>query len=292
MSNRTLPALEAPEPSRAMQYDLSPGTLQRWDSGVRMAAQGDNIVSILGVIGEDFWSSAAVTPAFVQRRLAEIGQRDVVVQINSPGGDFFDGQAIYNLLRLHSGQVTVQILGIAASAASIIAMAGDRIEMSPASWMMIHNTWMIMAGDRHAFADAIALMEKFDAAAASLYAARSGAKVGDVSAMMDAETFLSGEEAIAKGFADAVMPDAKITTGGQDAQQSAVRRLEMVMQRAGLARGERRAMLKELFASKPGAAGEEGTPSAAGSAAEITAGLTRLADSVRELRGTMATLTP
>lgn len=290
MSTRPLPVLDAPAPSRAMQFDLSPGTLQRWDQGVRMESTGDNVVSIMGVIGEDFWS-ASVTPQMVQRRLAEIGQRDVVVQINSPGGDFFDGQAIYNLLRLHPGQVRVQILGIAASAASVVAMAGDQIEMLPASWLMIHNTWMIIAGDRHQFADAIVMLEKFDAVAASLYAARTGGKVGDIAAMMDAETFLSGEEAIKKGFADSLMADAKITTGGSDAKQSAVRRLEMVMQRAGIARGERRAMLKELFASMPRAAGEEGTPRAAEPPAELLAGINSLAASLKELRQATATLT-
>lgn len=288
MSKRTLPTLDAPAPGRPVQFDLSPATLQRWDSGVRMEA-GDNVVSILGVIGADFWSDS-VTPAMVKRRLEEIGQRDVVVHINSPGGDFFDGQAIYNLLRLHPGQVTVQILGVAASAASVIAMAGDRIEMSPASWMMIHNTWMVIAGDRHEFAARIADMERFDSVSASLYAARTGGKAADIAKMMDAETFLSGEEAIAKGFADATMTDAKITTGGADAQQSAMRRLELVMQRAGMPRGERRAMLKEIYPAKPSAGGQEGTPSAAEASAELSAGINSLADDLAGLRGLLANL--
>lgn len=288
MSKRTLPVLDAPAPSRAMQFDLSPQTLQRWDSGVRMESTGDNVVSILGVIGEDFWSSS-VTAAQIQHRLKAIGG-DVVVQINSPGGDFFEGQAIYNLLRLHPGQVTVQILGIAASAASIIAMAGDRIEMSAASWMMIHNTWMIAAGDRHEFAQCISIMEKFDAVSAQLYAERSGGKSADISAMMDAETFLDGAAAISKGFADAVMSDAKITTGQADAQQSAIRRLELVMQRAGMPRGERRAMLRELYPRTPSAAGTEGTPSAAENAADLSAGVKSLADSMTDLRRIMANI--
>lgn len=289
MSKRTLPTLDAPAPPRAMQFDFSPATLQRYESGIRMEETGDNVVSILGVIGSDFWSSS-ITPAMVQRRLAEIGQRDVVVQINSPGGDFFDGQAIYNLLRLHPHQVTVQVLGIAASAASVIAMAADRIEMSPASWMMIHNTWMIVAGDRHEFAEAITIMAKFDQVSAELYAARSGTKAAEITKMMDAETFLSGTEAIAKGFADATMSDAKIKREGESASQSAVKRLELIMQRAGLPRGERRAIVKELFAGMSSAAGAEGTPRAAEPPADVVAGFKSLQASLAELRSFTATL--
>lgn len=82
-----------------------------------------------------------VTAKRISAALRAIGEQDIVVNLNSPGGDMFEGLAIYNLLRAHSGKVTVNILGIAASAASIIAMAGDEIKMGRGAFLMIHNCW-------------------------------------------------------------------------------------------------------------------------------------------------------
>lgn len=93
-----------------------------------------------------------VTAKRISAALRAIGNNDVVVNINSPGGDMFEGLAIYNLLRSHSGKVTVNILGIAASAASIIAMAGDEVQMGRGAFLMIHNCWAVGVGNRHDFA--------------------------------------------------------------------------------------------------------------------------------------------
>lgn len=83
-----------------------------------------------------------------------MGGENVTVNINSPGGDMFEGLAIYNLLREYSGKVTVKVLGIAASAASIIAMAGDEIQIGRGAFLMIHNCWIVMIGNRHDLAKA------------------------------------------------------------------------------------------------------------------------------------------
>ena len=109
----------------------------------------------------------------------------MVVNINSPGGDFFEGVAIYNLLREHQGRVTVQVMGLAASAASVIAMAGDQILMGDGSFLMIHNAWAVAIGNRHDMADAAKLLEPFDTAMAKVYAARSGVTEAEAARMMD-----------------------------------------------------------------------------------------------------------
>ena len=104
--------------------------LIRWNSGVKAASEDDNTISILDPIGED-WYGNGVTSKRVSAALRAIGKTDVTVSINSPGGDYFEGLAIYNLLRDHPAKVTVKIVGIAASAASVIAMAADEVPDRP-----------------------------------------------------------------------------------------------------------------------------------------------------------------
>ncbi|MBN8956897.1 MAG: Clp protease ClpP, partial [Rhizobiales bacterium] len=141
----------------------APKALDRWRPSVQAkAADADNTISILDVIGEDFWTGEGVTVNRVTAALRSIGNRDVVVNINSPGGDFFEGLAIYNVLRDHPAKVTVKVLGIAASAASVIAMAGDEVLIARAGFMMIHNTWIIAMGDRNDLREVADWLEPFD----------------------------------------------------------------------------------------------------------------------------------
>lgn len=104
---------------------------------------------------------------------------DVTVNINSPGGDMFEGLAIYNLLREYQESYG-QVLGIAASAASVIAMAGDDIQIGRGAFLMIHNCWVVAMGNRHDFAELSASLEPFDNAMADIYAARSGLDMATV----------------------------------------------------------------------------------------------------------------
>src|SRR5690606_15536984 len=131
-------------PDRRVSAFTTDGALSRWNPGVRAAAEdSETSITIYDVIGEDYWTGGGVTVSRIDGALRKIGNRDVTVFINSPGGDVFEGIAIYNRLREPPANVTVKIMGLAASAASIIAMAGDRIEIGTASFLMVHNAWVV-----------------------------------------------------------------------------------------------------------------------------------------------------
>lgn len=156
MSLRNLPEIRADHRLGAAQFDLRPDAIERWQPDVRAASEGDATISIYDAIGDN-WDGTGVTAKRIGAALRNIGARDVTVNVNSPGGDFFEGVAIYNLLREHQGKVTVRVMGLAASAASVIAMAGDEILMGDGSFLMIHNAWAVAIGNRHDMADAAAL---------------------------------------------------------------------------------------------------------------------------------------
>ncbi|RWX28948.1 Clp protease ClpP [Rhizobium leguminosarum] len=129
---------------------------------------------------------------------------DITLRINSPGGDVFDGIAIYNDLLAYDGKVKVEVVGLAASIASIIAMAGDEITIADNAMFMIHNAWTIGVGNRHDMADVAAVLTKIDDALARTYAARTTTGIRSIKQMMDDETWLSAKEAKEAGFATSV----------------------------------------------------------------------------------------
>lgn len=232
-----------------MRTALSPQALDRWAPGVRAAGDAANEIAIFDVIGVDFWTGDGVTAKRVAAQLKAIGDAAVTVNINSPGGDFFEGLAIYNLLREHPGDVSVNVLGMAASAASVIAMAGDTVRIARAGFLMIHNTWVIAAGDQHALREVADWLIPFDQASAELYAARSGQKVADVQAMLDRETWLKGEEAVAKGFADDLLASDAVDSVSVDAaarSTPAAHKLNEILAKAGVPRSERRQLIMAL----------------------------------------------
>ena len=145
--------------------------------------------------------------------LAQAGDGPITLRINSPGGDVFDGLAIYNALRARTSPVNVIVDGLAASAASFIAMAGTTVSMCEQSLLMVHNAWAIVVGDRNDMLDMAAVMEKIDSQLAAIYAGKSGKSVKDVGAMMDAETWFTSSEAKDAGLCDVIAvpakPDAK-----------------------------------------------------------------------------------
>jgi ATP-dependent protease ClpP protease subunit len=165
---------------------------------------------MLDPIGDVF--ADGVTAKRVAAALRSFGGADVTVMINSPGGDVFEGFAIYNLLREYPGRVSAQIIGLAASAASLIAMAGDEIQIARAGFLMVHNVSVVAIGNRHVLRGAAELLEPFDSALADVYAARSGNSKADVAELMDGETWFSGEQAIEQGFADALLPADEVDT--------------------------------------------------------------------------------
>jgi ATP-dependent protease ClpP protease subunit len=259
MSIRSLPKVAAPALRAGLGFDIEPSALSRFDSSIRAADEKDDAaatISILGPIGEDWWTGEGITARRVAAALRAIGDRDVVVHVNSPGGDYFEGLAIYNLLREHPRQVTVKVLGIAASAASVIAMAGDRVEVPRAGFLMIHNVWIVAIGDRNDLRDAADLLEPFDQVAADVYAARSGMDIKDIRKMMDRETWIGGQDAVDKGFADDLLPADKVEKNASGAQASSgvERRVERFLAKGGMPRAERLRVISELKAGTRDAA--------------------------------------
>jgi ATP-dependent protease ClpP protease subunit len=264
MSLLQLPEIRADHRLGAAQFDLRPDALERWQPDVRAANDGASSISIYDSIGDN-WEGTGVTATRVSAALRSIGaNQDVTVNVNSPGGDFFEGVAIYNLLRQHQAKVTVRVLGLAASAASVIAMAGDEILMGDGSFLMIHNAWAVAIGNRHDMADAADRLAPFDAAMATVYSKRAGISEADAAAMMDKETWINASQAVADGFAtgmidkDAVTHDASAHGGNR----KTLALIEASMAKAGHSRSVRRDAFKALF----------GTPSATGNPAMPSAG--------------------
>jgi ATP-dependent protease ClpP protease subunit len=229
------------------------------------------------VIGEDFWSGGGITAKKVASQLRAIGDRPVEIQINSPGGDMFEGIAIYNVLREHPQEITVKIMGMAASAASIIAMAGDNIQIGAASFIMIHNCWVLAIGNRHDMAETAEWLAPFDQAMVDLYAARSGQDPKDIAKWMDAETFMSGSQAIDRGFADALLAADAMTTDeeakAKDRQVNELRAMELQLVSAGLSRSEARARINKIKGTPGAAIDPAATPGAGGDDYSGLAGL-------------------
>ena len=246
------PALPMPA-NRTISAYTKPEVFEKWDheaAGIRAVAMGDAVITMFGPIGEDFWSDDGVTAKGVSAQLRAIGPRPVEVQINSPGGDMFEGIAIYNVLREHPQDVTVRIMGLAASAASVIAMAGNTIEIGAASFIMIHNCSVMAAGNRHDFAEVADFLAPFDEAMVGLYAQRTGSDPKDIAKWMDAETFMSGSTAITRGFADAMLSAEKMKVD-ESAQATAhdvnkLRAMELRLMRGGETRAQARAHVNEI----------------------------------------------
>lgn len=167
------------------------------------AATGDTPAELL-VYDEIGWFG--ICAADVVAALGSLGGSDVHVRVNSPGGDVFDGVAIYNALLAHPGNVTVTVEGLAASAASFIAMAGDSVTMSRASQMMIHDASGLAYGNAADMQQMAELLDKVSDMIAGIYADRAGGAVADWRDVMRAETWYAPAEAIAAGLADAMPP--------------------------------------------------------------------------------------
>lgn len=264
MSKRDLP--RASFNVRAdMRTVVTPKALDRWRPEVQSKdAEADNTISVLDVIGQDFWTGTGVTANRISAALRQIGKRDVVVNINSPGGDYFEGLAIYNTLREHPAKVTVKVLGVAASAASVIAMAGDEIQIARAGFLMIHNTWIVAMGDRNALREAADWLEPFDQVATDIYAARTGMDPKALAKMLDRETWIGGTEAVEKGFADDFLPADAVDDKAKNSASRSIKaetQIDQILARAGVPRSERRNLVSALKGSTPSAAASD-TPSA------------------------------
>ena len=272
MTKKQLPAAPAGRPCAGVTCEPLPSALDRWNGGLKAAASDDNTISVFDVIGQDYWGEG-VTAKRIAGALRSMNGADVTVNINSPGGDMFEGLAIYNLLREHQGKVTVKVLGLAASAASIIAMAGDDIQIGLGAFLMIHNCWVVAIGNRHDFAAMVDYLEPFDNAMADIYSARSGLDSDAVKQMMDGETYIGGSDAIEKGLADGLLSSDSVTSD-DESPAAALRKLDSLLAKTNTPRSERRKLLKALKGNTPGAVTDPtGTPSAAEASSETLAKL-------------------
>jgi len=165
---------------------------------------GERILRLDGAIAESTWWGDELTPAAFKRELYS-GTGDVTVWINSPGGDVFAASQIYNALREYPGKVTVKIDGIAASAASIVAMAGAEVLMSPVSYMIIHNPATIAIGDSAEMLKAKSTLDEIKEGILNAYEQKAKIPRVEISRLMDEESCFNAKKAVELGFADGIL---------------------------------------------------------------------------------------
>ncbi len=162
---------------------------------------GSRTLFLCGSIADESWFDDDVTPKAFREEL-NAGKGDVIVWINSPGGDCVAASQIYNMLMDYPGNVTVKIDGIAASAASVVSMAGTKVLMSPTALMMIHNPLTVAIGDSAEMQKAIDMLSEVKESIINAYEIKTGLSRTKLSHLMDAETWMSAKKAIELGFAD------------------------------------------------------------------------------------------
>ena len=169
---------------------------------------GPRILELSGTIAEESWFDDDITPEQFRSELFA-GSGEVTVWINSPGGDCIAASRIHAMLMDYPGSVTVKIDGIAASAASVIAMAGTRVLMAPTALMMIHNPMTGAYGDHQDMQKAIGMLDEVKQSIVNAYEIKTNLPRAKISHLMDNETWMNARKAIELGFADAILEDAK-----------------------------------------------------------------------------------
>lgn len=249
MTKRNMPKVPKALNKPNIRFDLPESVLDKWQANIKASSETDNTISIYEEIGYDWWTDDGVNAQRVASALRYIGDdQDIIININSPGGDVFEGLAIYNLLRAHKGNVTVRILGVAASAASVIAMAGDEIQIARAGFIMIHNCWSYVIGNQHDMREAADSLAVFDESANDIYRTRTHLDAKEIAKMMDVESWLSGSQAIEKGFADDYLPADQVEQSEEQPAQAAIRKLDQILAKQNIPRQERRKLFKAIKA--------------------------------------------
>ena len=164
----------------------------------------ERVLTLNGTIAEESWFDDDITPQLFKEELLS-GSGDITVWINSPGGDCVAAAQIYNMLMDYKGNVTVKIDGIAASAASVIAMAGTEVLMSPVSTMMIHNPATVAMGDHNEMQKAIEMLNEVKESIINAYEIKTGLSRAKLSHLMDSETWMNANKAVELGFADGII---------------------------------------------------------------------------------------
>ena len=184
--------------------------------------EGEPSVLVLnGEISDETWFGDEVTPRLFKDDLDKC-QGDIAVWINSPGGDVFAAAQIYNMLMDYPHNVTVKIDGLAASAASVIAMAGTEVQMSPVAMMMIHNPMTVAIGDSAEMQKAIAMLDEVKESIMNAYEIKTGLTRTKISHLMDAESWFNAKKAVELGFADKILFSDDAEEAGRDQDMEAV----------------------------------------------------------------------
>lgn len=165
--------------------------------------EAGRVLDLDGPIAEETWWGDEVTPQMFRDELeAQVG--DITVNINSPGGDVFAAAQMYNMLRAHRGKVKVTIDSLAASAASVVAMAGDEVEISPVGMLMIHNPATFTMGDHRDIENTLRTLNEVKESIINAYQTKTGLSRRELSDLMDAETWMNANKALEKGFVDRI----------------------------------------------------------------------------------------
>ena len=167
--------------------------------------EGEKRVLLLdGEISDETWWGDEVTPQIFRSEL-NAAEGDIDLWINSPGGDCYAAAQIYNMLMEYKGNVAVKIDGIAASAASVVAMAGSTVEISPLGLLMLHNPMTVSIGDTHEMERTITFLSEIKESIINAYEIKTGLSRAKISRLMDAETWMNAKKAVELGFADSVL---------------------------------------------------------------------------------------
>lgn len=179
-----------------------------WTWNKENTSNNDRVLELYGTIAEESWFDDDITPKMFRDELFS-GSGNITIWINSPGGDCIAASQIYSMLMDYKGEVTVKIDGIAASAASVIAMAGTKVLMAPTALLMIHNPATMAFGDHAEMQKAIEMLSEVKESIINAYEIKTGLSRAKLSHLMDAETWMNANKAIELGFADDVLTDEK-----------------------------------------------------------------------------------
>ena len=168
----------------------------------------ERVLEINGEIASESWFDDDVTPKLFKDELLS-GNGPITIWLNSPGGDCIAASQIYSMLKDYAGEVTIKIDGIAASAASVIAMAGTKVLMAPTALMMIHNPMTMAWGDKSEMTKAIEMLDEVKESIVNAYEIKTGMSRAKISHLMDSETWMNANKAIELGFADDILEDKK-----------------------------------------------------------------------------------
>lgn len=263
---KTMPRATLMRAPDGLSWDCTARALARWAPDLTAAATDqDATISMFEVIGGNPWSDEGVTAKRVAGALRSIGAKnDVTVLLNSPGGNVFEGLAIYNMLRDHQGHVKIKVLGVAASIASVIAMAGDEILIAKSAYFMVHNSLCVAVGNRLDLREIADFMEPIDAGMASIYAEATGMDAKACQKLMDAETWINGTNAIDQGFAHGFLPADAVKKDPQaKPDQVAAHALDKALAAGGISREDRHKLINAFRACTQIATGD-GTQIATG----------------------------